>query len=314
MQKTLVLAHYYTSPQVQQLADFVGDSLDLSIRARESKAERIVFAGVKFMAETAKIINPQSEVILPDQNSTCSLVTQSLTRKFAGDFNLIDAIHHIRAHKAVTVVTYINSSVKLKALSDVIVTSANVEDIVSDLINRGHEVFFTPDRNMGAYLASQNLSWGRRFDYFTGAVCEVHDQFASNKLTQELATWSNFGKYVLAHPESPLPVLKQANFVGSTKKMLQWVKDFKYKNGTIYVATEEGLIYNMREARPELDIRLAPTYSGCQCNACPYMQKNTVDAVQAAVKGTSGYVIDYIDETTRLQAIKPIERMLNWRK
>jgi len=315
--KTLVLAHYYTTPKVQQLADFVGDSLDLSLRAKESDAERIVFAGVKFMAETAKIINPDAEVILPDALSTCSLVTESTTRNFIGARNLEDILRDKLSNNVhQTIVTYINSSYQVKALSDVIVTSANVENIVTDLINAGKYVYFTPDRNMGAYLAFSNPEWGSKFDYYTNATCVVHEQFKIEEINKVMSGWANFGKVLLAHPESPLPVLQRANIVGSTKKMLNYVKATS-RQAIIYVATEEGLLHNMREARPDLDIRLAPTYSGCQCNACPYMKKNTVEAVQAAIDGYTGLgtnqlVIDYIPEDIRKRAKLPINIMLNW--
>ena len=310
--KTLVLAHYYTSPKVQAMADFVGDSLDLSLRARDSDAERIVFAGVKFMAETAKIINPEAEVIIPDIEATCSLVTQSSKLSLSGNPDLEEKINFFRKQGR-TIVTYINSDYKVKAISDVIVTSANVEEIVSDLINRGKRIFFTPDRNMGAYLAYSNPEWGNKFSYYVNAVCEVHEKFKASELKEILGPWHNYPPIVLAHPESPLPVLKLANLVGSTRKMLNYVKSTKTK-GIIFVATDEGLLHNMREARPDLDIRLAPTYNGCQCNACPYMAKNTEEAVQAAIDGTGGTVIDYIPEDARLRAKLPITIMLNWKE
>ena len=307
--KTLVLAHYYTIPEVQQMADFVGDSLELSLRARESNAERIVFAGVKFMAETAKIINPNAEVIIPDIDATCSLVTMAEEGYPNLQTILSEFIHHIDP----TIVTYINSDFRVKAVSDIIVTSANVENIVSDLINQGRDVFFTPDRNMGAYLQSQHPEWGDKFMYYTKAVCEVHDKFKAEEIDKILSKkWKDYPDVLIAHPESPLPVLERAYLVGSTSKMLNWIKEYKGKS-TIYVATEEGLLYNMREARPDLDIRLAPMYTGCQCNACPYMKKNTKEAVIAAIEGKSGSVIDYIPETLRKRAKIPIDAMLNWR-
>lgn len=311
--KTITLAHYYTDPEIQQMADRVGDSLDLSRYAAEQKADRIVFAGVKFMAETAKILSPAAQVILPDKDSTCSLVTQLELPEVYGDgVSLSSKIKQAKNQNPnIKVVTYINSDVNLKAMSDIIVTSANVEDIVSGLIADGNQVFFTPDRNMGAYLKSQNPEWGDDFIYYDGAVCEVHDKFKAAELERVLDEWTRYGTYLLAHPESPLPVLEKANYVGSTRGMLQWVKDFKYEYGRIIVATEEGLLYNMREARPKLDIQLAPTYSGCQCNACPYMKMNSFQAVKNAQNGI-GYEIDYIDEDLRLKALKPVEAMLNY--
>lgn len=323
MKKIITLAHYYTTPEVQAMADRVGDSLDLSRYAAENKADRIVFAGVKFMAETAKILNPDAEVILPDEGSTCSLVTQpenirtsvkDSTPALYSTLVLLNAVQEAYGKKQTKVITYINSSVELKALSDIIVTSANVEDVVENTIAAGYKVFFTPDRNMGAYLASQHPEWGDLFDYYKDAVCEVHEKFKADELNWQLKRWSNYGKYVLAHPESPLAVLEQANYVGSTRGMLKWVEEFPYEFGNIYVATEEGLLYNMRKLRPKLNIQLAPTYSGCQCNSCPYMKKNTSESVTRAQNGI-GFKINYINEDLRLKAKKPIDEMLNenWR-
>ena len=317
--KTIVLAHYYTSPQVQQLADFVGDSLELSIRAKEANADRIVFAGVRFMAETAKILNPQAEVILPNSESTCSLVTQVENHRRATPEYNRPALHdHITDLRQMTdipfkVVTYINSSADLKALSDYIVTSANVEEIISDLIANSGRVLFTPDRNMGAYLKSIHPEWGEDFDYWQSAVCEVHDQFKLEEIKYAMNGWTDGRKYLIAHPESPLPVLQMSDMVGSTSKMLKWIKDFQGAVGTIFVATEDGLLYNMRQLRPELDIRQAPTYSGCQCNSCPYMKLNTEMAVLNAIVPDNGFgEIIELDEDLMDKARKPIERMLDY--
>ena len=294
---TLTLAHYYTTPDVQAMADYVGDSLELSLIAQRERADRVVFAGVKFMAETTKILNPNAQVLLPDADATCSLVTQTE----------INALRTWRESHADHVhVSYINSSAEHKTLSDWIVTSRNVDDIVSSLYAQGDKVIFSPDRNMGAYL---NYLHGYQMPVWS-AVCEVHDQFKEEQIDHLMQYGFSSGeKFLIAHPESPLPVLKRANFVGSTKQMLDWVQSFKDSLGTIYVATEEGLLHNMRQLRPELDIQLAPIYSGCQCNACPYMKRNTVELVRRAQRG-EGFAIDYIDELTMDKARLPIERML----
>lgn len=314
--KIITLAHYYCTPEVQALADRVGDSLDLSRFAAEQKADRIVFAGVRFMAETAKILNPQAEVILPDSGSTCSLVTQvdGLQTSIKNNTPYLYSDIHLRrtVNPQIKVITYINSSVQLKALSDIIVTSANVEDIVSKTLDDGYEVLFTPDRNMGAYLKSQNPEWGENFDYYKEAVCEVHDLFKAEEIAELMSEATAYGNYLLAHPESPLPVLEQANYVGSTRGMLEWVKNYKNEYGRIYVATEEGLLYNMRELRPKLDIQLAPTYTGCQCNACPYMKLNTVENVQQAIDFGIGTTIE-IDDDLIDRARKSIDRMLEFK-
>lgn len=294
---TLTLAHYYTIPEVQAMADYVGDSLELSLIAQREKADRIVFAGVKFMAETTKILNPEVQVILPDADATCSLVTQTDMhdlKKWREDY--ADHVH----------VSYINSSAYHKTLSDWIVTSRNVDDIIASLYAQGKKVIFSPDRNMGAYL---NYQYGYNMPVWN-AVCEVHDKFKDDQIEHLLKQARSEGAaYLIAHPESPLPVLKRADFVGSTKQMLDWVAKFEGENGTIYVATEEGLLHNMRVLRPDLSIAQAPIYSGCQCNACPYMKRNTVALVAAAQRG-EGFEINYLENDTMDKARLPIERML----
>lgn len=320
--KTLVLAHYYTIPEVQAMADYVGDSLELSRFAQQEKADRIVFAGVRFMAETTKILNPKAQVILPDAGSTCSLVEQTDIQ----DLKRWIYTNKIYSDVPVVHVSYINSSVYHKAVSDWIVTSANVEEIVTHLMSKGNRVLFSPDRNMGAYLAYSHPEWfeyvspifGPLFKYWS-AVCEVHDKFKEDEIQLALRAWTDGPKILLAHPESPLPVLKMASemaktgdgFVGSTSKMLKFVENCPYKYATIYVATEPGLLYNMKKIRPELDIRIAPMYTGCQCTECPYMKKNTVESVTRAING-EGEKIDYIPKHVSLDALKPIERMLNF--
>lgn len=297
---TLILAHYYTTPDVQAMADYVGDSLDLAQKAVEHNPKRIVFAGVKFMAETAKILNPEAEVILPDAGSTCSLVEQTDEADLWTWRNKYpDHVH----------VAYINSSAKHKALADIIVTSRIVDDVIKDLYAQGKKVIFSPDRNMGEYL---NFTYGYNMPVWS-AVCEVHDKFKLEELEHEMRGWTDGPKYVLAHPESPLPVLKKADFVGSTHGMLKWIKEYPRSVGTIWVATEDGLLYNMREERPELDIRQAPVYSGCQCNQCPYMKLNTVKKVLMASAGI-GLKIDYLSDEQMELARTPIERMLEFQR
>jgi len=301
---TLVLAHYYAPKPVQQAADYVADSLELSRFAAQAQAERIVFAGVRFMAETAKLLNPDTEVILPDAESTCSLVDQTDMERLAAWVAQAKA----RSDKPVAHVSYINSSVAQKALSDWIVTSRNAEDIIGHLIAQGQRVLFSPDRNMGAYFRYLHPDWDLRV---WDAVCEVHDAFRERELDQLFKGWTDGPKYLIAHPESPLPLLKRAHLVGSTTKMLEWVNAYQGA-GTIYVATEIELVQTMQAARPDLDIRLAAAYTGCQCHACPYMKKNTLAAVQAAVDGRGGLRIDYIDHALATQAREPLFKMLNF--
>ena len=295
----LTLAHYYTTQDVQAMADYVGDSLDLALIAQREKANRIVFAGVQFMAETTRILNPEAEVILPDEGATCSLVTQTE----------IEALKLWREKYADHVhVSYINSSAEHKTISDWIVTSRNVDDIIASLYAEGKNVIFSPDRNMGAYL---NYQYGYNMPIWN-AVCEVHDKFKDEQIQYMMEQAKVDGDvYLLAHPESPLPVLKRADVIGSTKQMLDWVKNFNGDAGTIYVATEEGLLHNMHQLRPDLNLQLAPIYTGCQCNACPYMKRNTVELVRRAQQG-EGFVIDYLDDETMNKAKIPIERMLEF--
>jgi quinolinate synthase len=300
--KTVVLAHYYATPEVQQLADKVGDSLELSLYARDCGADKIIFAGVKFMAETAKIINPKATVILPDYLSTCSLVTQtniSELKKWRESY--LDYVH----------VSYINSSAEHKALSDWIVTSRNVEEIIASIYDSGKKVIFSPDRNMGAYL---NFQYNYDMPLWS-AVCEVHDKFNTNSLNEEINGLKKIGlRYkLLAHPESPLPVLKLSDYVGSTSGMLNEIKNFNGDIKTVFlIATEDGILYNMKLARPDLDIRQAPIYKGCQCNSCPYMKMNTMESIEKAKNG-QGFTIDYLTDELMNQARVPIERMLNFK-
>jgi quinolinate synthase len=300
MTKVLTLAHYYTTPEVQQLADHVGDSLELALYAKESKADVIVLAGVRFMAETAKMINPRATVILPDMGSTCSLVTMTDIKELTKWRNSYpDHVH----------VAYINSSAEHKAIADWTVTSRNVVDIITYLYAQGKKVIYSPDRNMGAYLNYQ-------FDFnmpLWSAVCEVHDKFNEQELDKLLAEIKT-AKFLIAHPESPLPVLKKANYIGSTFGLLNWIKQYSGdNNATILVATEEGILYNMKQARPELNIIQAPIYTGCKCNACPYMKLNTVTAVKQAQQLKGGVEINYLTDEIIEKAYMPIKRMLNFK-
>lgn len=299
MTKVVTLAHYYTIPEVQQMADRVGDSLDLALYARDCGADVIVLAGVKFMAETAKMINPGAKVILPDLGSTCSLVTMTDIDKLREWRNKYSDYVHV---------AYINSSAEHKALADWTVTSRNVDEIVAHIYSTGKKVIYSPDRNMGAYL---NFQYGYDMPLWS-AVCEVHDKFNKQALDGLCATIQG-QKYIISHPESPLPVLQQSDYIGSTSQLLNWVKTYSGDiKAVILVATEEGILYNMRTARPELDIRQAPIYTGCKCNSCPYMKLNTVDAVKAAQNGTGGLVIDYLTDEIIERARKPIEQMLSF--
>jgi quinolinate synthase len=307
---TLVLAHYYTIPEVQAMADYVGDSLELAQRAKDSKAKRIVFAGVRFMAETTKMLNPNAQVILPSAEASCSLVDQTDIT----ELGMWTEMHREKARqegKELSHVMYINSSVEMKAYADIIVTSRNVDDVIKAEIDAGKYVIFSPDSNMGKYL---NYQYDYNIPVWT-AVCDVHDKFKEEEINAVMMVWTDGPKFLLAHPESPLPVLKRADVVGSTSKMLQWVKDYPRDQGTrahVVVATEDGLLYNMREARPDLDIIQAPVYDGCKCVFCPFMKTNTINLVQQSIDGSAGVEIDYLTDEAIARAIAPVNRMLDF--
>ena len=207
---TLVLAHYYTLPEVQEMADYVGDSLELALIAKRESAQRIVLAGVKFMGETLKIINPESTIIIPDERSTCSLVEQTNVDDLK---NWVDSYRLNKDGIIYEHVSYINSSAEHKAISDWIVTSRNVAEIIQHIYDKGNKVIFSPDRNMGQYLNYiNNYNMPTWF-----AVCEVHDKFSEFHIRAIIENPENSKTvYLIAHPESPLPVLKHANLVGST--------------------------------------------------------------------------------------------------
>jgi quinolinate synthase len=305
---TAIVAHYYSTPDVQAMADVVGDSLDLAQWITENKPKRVVHASVRFMAETAKILNPEAEVILPDGGSSCSLVEQTDVT----ELRAWDAVHREKArmqHQDLVHVAYINSSAEHKAIADIIVTSRIVDDVIRELHASYKYVIFSPDRNMGEYL---NYQYGYNMPVWK-AVCDVHDKFKADELDKAMRAWTDGPKFVLAHPESPLPILKKADYVGSTHGMLNWIREYPNSVGTIFVATEDGLLYNMREERPELDIRQAPIYSGCQCNSCPFMKLNTVKKVLQASVGI-GTKIDYLTKKQMEAARRPIERMLEFQR
>lgn len=299
---TLILAHYYAPIEVQRIADHTGDSLELARVAQREKADRIVFAGVRFMAETAKILNPESEVVLPDWNSTCSLVEQT---------NHDDLRRWRDEHADHTHVMYINSSVEQKTMADWIVTSRNVEPIITHLLDDGQKVMFSPDRNMGAYFNRKlNIDMP-----IWSAVCEVHDRFDRERLLEMWEKHPRDKRFLIAHPESPMGILDMSDHIASTKGMLQWVDDYSGPTDvTIYIATEWELVQIMRERRPDLTLAQVPEFRGCRCITCPYMKLNTMEVVKNAIDGKSGVRIDYISDEQAERARLPIERMVNFKE
>ncbi len=286
----VVLAHYYQESEIQDLADFVGDSLDLSKKAKSTTADVIVFAGVHFMAETAKILNPEKLVLLPDPDAGCSLADScpaSLFKSFREKYP---------EHLAIT---YINCSAEVKALSDIICTSSNAEKIINQ-IPENKPILFSPDRNLGKYLMKKT---GREMLLWDGS-CIVHETFSERKII-DLKTEYPEAK-IIAHPECEDIILNRADFIGSTSKLLKFVKE---DSGKIYiVVTEPGIIHQMEKESPFKKFIPAPPDKNCNCNECPYMRLNTLEKLYLCMKNRT----PRIDMNRELmeKALLPIERML----
>jgi len=285
----VLLAHYYQEAEIQDLADFVGDSLDLSKTAQKTKAEIILFAGVRFMAETAKILNPTRKVLVPDMAAGCSLE----------DSCPPDAFRTFRdAHPGAVSITYINCSARVKALSDIICTSSNAEKIVRS-IPPEQEILFAPDRHLGAWLEKRT---GRSMVLWPG-TCIVHEQFSEKELVR-LKVRHPRAK-VAAHPECPEAILKHADHVGSTKSMLRYVTETDAPE--FLVATEPGILHQMEKAAPGKTFIPLPTDT-CACNLCPFMKKNTVEKVYLALRDERPEIV--IPEDVRAAAERSLDRML----
>lgn len=287
----VILAHYYQKPEIQDLADYIGDSLELSRRAAETDAEVIAFCGVKFMAETAKILAPQKTVILPDLDAGCSLEDSCPPEKFAA---------FRAAHPDHIALTYINCSTEVKALSDIIVTSSSAEVILSQ-IPPEQKIIFGPDRHLGGYLSRK---FGRDMLLWPG-VCIVHEAFSETELLKLKA--QHPGAPVAAHPECPPHIVDHADYVGSTSGILNYAKAFE--GDTLIVATEPHIIHQMQLALPNKNFIGAPGADGqCACNICPYMALNTLEKLYLALRDLKPQV--HIEESLRLQAKKSLDRML----
>jgi quinolinate synthase len=286
----VLLAHYYQEPDIQDIADFVGDSLGLAQQAEKTTADIILFAGVHFMAETAKIVNPAKKVILPDLNAGCSLSDSCPPEEFAA-FK-----QQYPDHK---VVTYINCSAGLKALSDVVVTSTNAVGIVESF-PKDQPLIFAPDKNLGAYI---NRLTGRNMVLWDGA-CMVHEIFSRKKLV-ELQMRHPEAK-LIAHPECEAPVLEIADYIGSTSGLLNYTR--KSTAREFIVVTEAGIIHQMRKHSPDKVFIAGPNEGACACNDCPHMKLNTLEKVYVCLKHELPEVD--VPEPLRSQALLPIQRML----
>ncbi|MDE3180219.1 MAG: quinolinate synthase NadA [Acidobacteriota bacterium] len=286
----VILAHYYQDSEIQDVADFIGDSLQLSRQAAATDADVIVFAGVHFMAETAKILNPHRQVLLPDLNAGCSLADScppELFRPF------------LERYPGHLVINYINCSAEIKAMSDIICTSSNAEKIINQ-IPQDQPIIFGPDRNLGNHLIRKT---GRPLRLWQGS-CIVHETFSEQKLLR--LKLRHPSAEVLAHPECEERVLRHADFIGSTTGILNYAR--QSAGSEFIVATEPGIIHQMVKACPGKLFIPAPPESNCACNQCPHMRLNTMEKLWQCMKNRAPEIT--MDEDLRLRALKPIQRML----
>ena len=286
----IILAHYYQEPDIQDVADYIGDSLGLAQQAEKTDASIIVFAGVHFMAETAKILNPAKKVLLPDLNAGCSLsdsAPPALFKIFRDKFP-----DHL-------VITYVNCSAGMKALSDIICTSSNAQKIIESL-PKEQQIIFAPDKNLGAYL---NKVTGRKMILWNGS-CMVHEIFSLEKITKLKVRHPK--ALVIAHPECEEAVLAVADYIGSTTGLLKFSQQSDANE--FIVATETGILHQMQRSSPLKTFIPAPPNNSCACNDCPHMKLNTLEKLYLCMEYEQPEIL--MDETLRVAAAKPIERML----
>lgn len=286
----IVLAHYYQEPDIQDVADYIGDSLGLSQKAQSTNADMIVFAGVHFMAETAKILNPTKKVVLPDLKAGCSLAESAPAALFS---------RFREKYPDHIVISYINCTAEIKALTDIVCTSTNAKAIIESL-PQDQKIIFAPDKNLGAWLNKQT---GRNMVLWNGA-CMVHEIFSLEKIIKLRHRHPN--AKMIAHPECEQAVLDHADFIGSTTGLLK----FTEKDDALeyIVATETGILHQMQKASPNKTFIPAPPNNACACNDCPHMKLNTLEKLYLAMEYETPEVI--MDEEIRLKALKPIQRML----
>ena len=288
--KAVLLAHYYQEPEIQDLADFVGDSLQLSQQAARADADVIAFCGVHFMAETAKILNPSRTVVIPDMDAGCSLADRCQPDHFA---------EWLKQYPDHDVVSYINCSAGVKALSTIICTSSNAERVVNSL-PKDRKVVFAPDRHLGKWVMKQT---GRDMVLFPG-FCIVHEQFTAKRLA--ILKAQHPAAKLIAHPECDATVSQMADFVGSTAALLNFVATDSAQ--AFIVATEAGILHQMRQRRPNAELIPAPADSGCNCSLCPYMKLNSLEKLYLCLRDLQPEI--HLEEGLRLRALKPLERML----
>ena len=286
----VILAHYYQEPDIQDVADYIGDSLGLAQQAQKTTADIIVFAGVHFMAETAKILNPSKKILLPDLKAGCSLsdsAPPALFKRFKDKYP-----GHL-------VISYINCSAGIKALSDIICTSSNAQKIVESL-PENQPVIFAPDKNLGAYINQQT---GRNMVLWNGA-CMVHEIFSLEKISKLKVRHPD--AKVIAHPECEEAVLRVADFIGSTTQLLKYAE--KSEATEYIVVTETGILHQMQKNSPHKTFIPAPPNNSCACNDCPHMKLNTLEKLYLCLEHEQPELL--MDENIRIAAKKPIDRML----
>ncbi|MBN2668173.1 MAG: quinolinate synthase NadA [Bacteroidales bacterium] len=288
----IILAHFYQTGDIQDIADFVGDSLKLAQEAEKTDADIIVFAGVHFMAETAKILNPNKKVILPDLNASCSLAESAPYKQFKA---------FREAHSDHVVVSYVNSSTEVKALTDIICTSSNAVEIINS-IPADKPILFAPDKNLGSYLEKMT---GKKMTLWDGA-CHVHKAFSVEKIIALKKDFPN--AKILAHPECEKPLLTISDYIGSTSALLKYTDNIDINQ--FIVATESGILHQMQKQHPDkMFIPAPPDDSTCACNDCEFMKMNTLEKIYWSLKEEAPQI--NIEENLRLQALRPIKAMLD---
>ncbi len=286
----VILAHYYQEPEIQDMADFVGDSLELSRKAATTDADVILFCGVHFMAETAKIVNPAKKVILPDMDAGCSLADSAPPDKFS---------EWLKQYPNHVVISYINCSADVKAMSDIICTSANAKKVIES-VPKDKKIVFAPDRLLGQYMVKET---GRDMVLWDG-TCQVHEIFSEKALIKLKLQYSN--ATVLAHPECDENILIHADFIGSTSAIIKYVQSSAEQEHII--VTEPGVIHQMQKNNPSKTFIPLPNNTGCACNECPHMRLNTMEKIVDSLENLKHEII--LDENIRVKALKPLNRML----
>jgi quinolinate synthase len=289
----IILAHFYQQNEVQDIADYIGDSLGLSQKAAETEADIILFAGVNFMAETAKMLSPKKKVLIPDMNAGCSLADSCPPEKFET---------FLKQYPNHTVITYVNTNAEIKALSDVCCTSSNAVQIVNSF-PKDEPLIFAPDRNLGNYI--KRITNRNDMVVWDGA-CHVHEEFSLERILE--LKKENIDAKLISHPECQKPILLVSDYVGSTSELLKYVKEDS--NSKYIVATEWGILHQMQKACPnKIFIAAPPKDSTCGCNECSFMKLITLKKIYLTLKHESPEI--FIDEDLRKKAVKPIERMLD---